>query len=290
VASPRWIPEAPVEWVPGELGDRAALDRLVDGVGTVIHLAGVLRAPKQRDFDAGNRGGTHNLVQAINSRAAGARLVHVSSLAAAGPSPSPTGKGPDCQPEPISWYGASKLAAERALEELAGGATWCVLRPPAIYGPRDTDIFEFFRMASRGLVAIPAGERWLTVAWVGDVVRAVFAAAVAQADSVYHVGEAAPLRLEDLVGQLCRAGGVAARVLHVPQGVVTAAGAVGSALQRLGLRRIPITADKSRELLARHWTSRTEESMAALGVGETTDFSDGAEIAWSWYRARGWLP
>ena len=64
-------------------GTANALDRLVQDAGTVIHLAGVLRAPKQRDFDAGNRGGTHNLVQAINSRAAGAHLVHVSSLAAA---------------------------------------------------------------------------------------------------------------------------------------------------------------------------------------------------------------
>ncbi len=289
-ASPRWISKAPVEWVPGKLGDVAALERLVDGAGTVIHLAGVLRAPSRRAFETGNRDGTHNLVRAINARAAGARLVHVSSLAAAGPSSAPEGIGPECQPMPVSWYGASKLAAERAVAELAGGATWCVLRPPAIYGPRDTDVFEFFRMASRGLVAIPSGERWLTVAWVGDVVRAVFAAAVAPAEGVYHVGEPAPMRLEHLVEQLCRAGGVAARVLHVPRGVVSAAGAVGSGLQRLGLRRLPITADKSRELLARHWTSRTQDSMAALGVSPTTGFSDGAEISWSWYRGRGWLP
>ena len=170
-SAPRWIAGAPVEWVPGDLEDGVALRRLVGGSGTVFHLAGVLRASREVDFDLGNRGGTANLVQALREAAPAARLVHVSSLAAAGPSNEPGGVGPECDPAPISWYGRSKLAAEHEVRAFGERADWSIVRPPAIYGPRDADVFEFFRMASRGVVAIPSGERWLTIAWVGDVVR-----------------------------------------------------------------------------------------------------------------------
>jgi 2-alkyl-3-oxoalkanoate reductase len=288
-SAPRWIAGAPVDWVPGHLEDEAALRRLVDGARTVFHLAGVLRAGREADFDRGNRGGTANLVQALATAAPEARLVHVSSLAAAGPSPDPQGVGPECEPAPISWYGRSKLAAEREVAGLDAAANWSILRPPAIYGPRDTDVFEFFRMAARGVVAIPSGERWLTVAWVGDVVRAAVAAAVAPPRAVYHLGDPHPLRLEELISALCAAGGLRARVLRLPPALVTGAGAVGGALQRLGWRRLALTADKSRELLARHWSSRTSDSLAALGLRELTPFGLGAAQAWSWYRARGWV-
>jgi nucleoside-diphosphate-sugar epimerase len=288
-SAPRWVGGAPVEWVPGDLGDDAALRRLVDGAGTVFHLAGVLRAGREADFDLGNRGGTARLLQAVEDAAPTARLVHVSSLAAAGPSAEPAGVGPGCDPAPISWYGRSKLAAEQEVRAIGERADWSIVRPPAIYGPRDTDVFEFFRMASRGVVAIPSGERWLTVAWVGDVVRAVIAAAAAPPRTLYHVGDPEPVRLGDLISTLCEAGGVRARVVRLPPGLITGAGLVGSALQRLGWRRLALTADKSRELLARHWTSRTADSLRDLGVGDLTPFGRGAASTWSWYRIRGWL-
>ena len=147
-----------MEWVQGSLEDTEALKRLVAGAGTVFHLAGVVRAGSEADFDRGNRGGTANLVAAVREAAPEARLVHVSSLAAVGPSPDPAGVGPEAEPSPISSYGRSKLAAESEVRALGEGFWWAIVRPPAIYGPRDTDIFEFFRMADRGLVAAPGGR------------------------------------------------------------------------------------------------------------------------------------
>jgi len=287
--APRWIADAPVRWIPGSLSDTASLQRLVEGAGTVFHMAGVLRAGREIDFDTGNRVGTSNVVSAMREVAGSARLVHVSSLAGAGPSPTPDGIGPEVEPAPISWYGRSKLGAELEAQAWEGDGGWVVLRPPAIYGPRDSDVFEFFRMASRGLVALPGGERWLTVAWVGDVVRSILAATAAKTGSLYHLGEPDPLLLDDLIAKLCDAGGVRAQVVRVPPALVSGAGAIGSALQRLGWRRLALTSDKSRELLARHWTARTADSLEALGISASTPFHEGAAEAWLWYRNQGWL-
>jgi len=288
---PRWIGGAPVDLVTGSLEDPEALRQLVEGAGTVFHLAGVVRAGSEAAFDRGNREGTARLVNAVVEVAPGARLVHVSSQAALGPSPSIEGLGPETRPHPISAYGRSKLAAEEELRRLAEGADWLILRPPAIYGPRDIDVLQFFKLAAGGIVPLPRGERWVTMAWVGDVVRAILAAGRpgVEAGRIYHVGEPYPYRMKALVQLLARAGGVRARILPLPVSLVGAAGVAGSGLQRLGFRNVAMTRDKARELTASHWTLKTHDSLAALGITDWVEFPAGAARSWAWYREAGWL-
>ncbi len=291
-ANPRWIAGRDVEWVPGGLGDGEALERLVEGARTVLHLAGVVRAGSAAAFDEANRIGTERLVHAVTERATpGARFVLVSSLAAVGPSDRIEGVTPGDPPHPISAYGRSKLGGEEAVRRLGGDRPWVILRPPAIYGPRDVDILQFFKLAAGGVVPLPAGERWITIAHVADVVRAVLAAAGPDGPSraVFHLGEPRPYRLQAMVRLLAEAGGVRARIVPVPGAVVRALGAGGSLLQRLGMRGVAMTSDKARELLARHWTARTADSLERLGVGEGIGFFEGAAATWTWYRAEGWV-
>ncbi|MCG6964685.1 MAG: NAD-dependent epimerase/dehydratase family protein [Acidobacteria bacterium] len=289
--SPRWIADRPVELVHGSLGDSGSLRRLVESARTVFHLAGVLRAAHEADFDRGNREGTENLLEAVAGVASEATVVHVSSLAAAGPSPEIGGVGPEVEPSPLSAYGRSKLAAERAVQQLGGEGRWIILRPPAIYGPRDTDVLQFFRLAARGLVPLPSGERWVTVAYVADVVRGILAAAagVAPLRAIYHLGEPVPYRMPALIHLLAAAGGVRARVVPVLPAIVALAGAAGSSLQRLGFSRVAMTRDKARELTARHWTARTSDSLRQLGLEHWVDFPTGATRTWEWYRVVGWV-
>ena len=276
------------EVVTGGLDDAGALAELVAGCGTVVHLAGVVRAPSAARFDRANRGGTENLVAALAAGAATARLVHVSSLAAAGPSADPAGSAPEDEPHPISAYGRSKLAGEAAARAHPG--PWVVVRPPAVYGPRDIDVLHFFRMAARGLVTIPAGERRVSVAFVADVVRAILAAAAGRADGrLLHLGEPAPLTVAELVRALAASGGVRARVVPVPAAVVRLLGLGGDALHALGMRRVAMTSDKARELLARHWSARSASSLAALGLPGFVPLRDGAAATWAWYRRHGWV-
>ena len=275
------------EVVVGDVEDAASVARLAAGCGTLLHLAGRLRAATAADFDRTNRGGAENVVGALS--ASGARLVYVSSLAAAGPSADPAGKGPDDDPAPISAYGRSKLAGELAVRTYAGA--WAIVRPPAIYGPRDIDVLQFFKLAARGLVPLPAGERWVSVAHVADVVRAILAAAAGAATSaVAHLGEPAPHELRSMIRALAAAGGVRARTLSLPAAVVRIAGAAGDALQRLGFRDVALTGDKAEELLARHWSARTASSYELLRLNGFVPFPAGAAATWEWYRQRGWLP
>ena len=292
VREPSRLPErawAQAEIVHGHLDDRRALAALVAGCGTVIHAAGLVRGARPAQFDRINGAGTENLVGAMREHAPAARLVYLSSLAAVGPSPDPLGRRPEDPPNPVSIYGRSKLRGEAAVRGHSG--TWVILRPPAVYGPRDKDVLHFFRLAARGLVLIPAGERFLTVAFVGDVVRAILAALGGVADGrALHLGEPVPRTLGTVVAMLAAAGGIRARCLPVPSALTRAVGLGGDLLQFLGMRGVAMTTDKARELVTRHWTARTEDSLAALGLDGFVPFETGAAATWAWYREQGWVP
>lgn len=148
-----------VEWVPGDLSDTRALARLVRGASVVLHIAGVVNSPDAQGFETGNVTGTGNVVSA--ALAAGVpRLIHVSSLSAR-------------EPE-LSLYGASKYRGERIVR--AAPLDWTIVRPPGIYGPRDTEMFELFRLAKRGFVPLPPGGR-VSVIHVVDLARLLLALA-----------------------------------------------------------------------------------------------------------------
>ncbi len=277
------------EVVAGDLNREGALSQLLSGCRGVVHVAGLVRSASPAAFDLANRAGTERLVETLARTAPDARLVHLSSLAAAGPSPDPGGVGPEAPPQPISAYGRSKLAGEAAVRAHPG--VWVILRPPTTYGPRETDVLQFFRLVAKGLVPYPSGERLVTVAYVADVVRAVLAALAGAGDRrTLHLGAPAPGTVRNMLESIAEAGGMRIRALPVPPFLVRAIALGGDVLHLMGARRAALTSDKARELLARHWVARTEDSLRALGVGGTVSLRDGFAATWAWYREAGWVP
>jgi nucleoside-diphosphate-sugar epimerase len=131
-----------LEWIAGDLADCQALAELTTGVDAVIHVAGLTSARHAFQFEAPNVAGTLAVIEAALT-AGVQRLVFVSSLTAREPS--------------LSAYGASKALAERLV--MASGLDWTIVRPPAVYGPRDKDMLELFRAAKWGVVPTPKGGR-----------------------------------------------------------------------------------------------------------------------------------
>lgn len=151
-------PRSGVEWIRGDLDAKSALRRLVRGSEAVIHVAGVVNAPDAAGFEAGNVTGTLNVIEACIAEGV-QRFVHVSSLSAR-------------EPE-LSAYGASKARAEKLVS--ASGLDWTLVRPPAIYGPRDTEMFELFRIARWGLMPVPPKDGRTSLIHVDDLARLLLA-------------------------------------------------------------------------------------------------------------------
>lgn len=146
-----------VDWVGGDLGDTQGLDRLCAGAEAIIHVAGVVNAPDPAGFEEGNVVGTLNVIDAARKAGIG-RIIFVSSLSAR-------------EPE-LSAYGQSKARAEKLIK--ASGLDWTIVRPPAIYGPRDREMFELFRTAKWGVIPTPKDGK-ASLIHVDDLARLLLA-------------------------------------------------------------------------------------------------------------------
>lgn len=149
---------AGITWIEGALDKPDSLTVLVQGADAVLHIAGVINAPDRAGFAAGNIEGTRALIAA--TEAAGIRrFVQVSSL---------TAREPD-----LSLYGWSKAEADKLL--IASSLDWTIVRPPAIFGPRDQEMLELFKLAKRHVVPLPPAGGRMSVIAVGELIRLLLA-------------------------------------------------------------------------------------------------------------------
>jgi len=277
---PRKLP-VQAEIVFGELG----AEEVLDGVDTVIHLAGVTKALAVDDYYAGNARATEKLARAVAAR--GIRLVHVSSLAAAGPSLDGTPVGEDDEARPVTHYGKSKLEGERIVRRLVPDAV--IVRPPVVYGPRDTDVFRILKPLTQGIaVQIGGGERWFSAIYVGDLVEGLMAASSASGGT-YFLANGTPVSWSDLRTATARIVGRNARVVRVPGAVAYAAGWGAEVWARLTGKAGIISREKVVEAQCTYWTCDTRRAAAEMGFEAGTSLDAGLALTLAWYREAGWL-
>lgn len=142
----------------------------------VIHNAGITKASKKSTYFEVNYGLTKNLVEALqNVIPALKKFTLISSLAAYGPADNQKEGivSRNSTPQPVTNYGESKLAAENYLQGLAN-FPYAIVRPTAVFGPRDKDILTVFKMIQQGLeLMIGSKPQQLTFIYVKDLIRAI---------------------------------------------------------------------------------------------------------------------
>lgn len=230
--------------IAGDLADQQAIGHLVDGADAVIHIAGAIAGSRARDFERTNVDGTRTLLEQVRRRARDAHVVFLSSLAAQHPE--------------LSWYAHSKHVAEQVLAGHDGPAT--ILRPPAVYGPDDPALADFWRWLARGwLVRLGPARARFSMVHVEDV-----------CESILRLLQRGPGRSTDPVALAgpqpdggwtwtaiarlaAQATGQRVRVLALPGLAVRTAGAVGLATARLSGRPALLSPGKVRELRHPDW-------------------------------------
>jgi len=286
-------PESPHPAPPGAAVVRAplqasALAGAFAGVDAVVHLAGVVSAVDAETYAAVNAGGTREVAAAAD--AAGARLVHVSSLAAAGPAPASRPRGEDDVSAPITPYGRSKLDSERALVAFPS-LRWTVLRPGVVYGPGDRAVLPLFKLAAGPVAAVVgrAGAAY-TFVYIADVVRAIGAALEGTAaGGTFFVGHPEPVTPRGLLETIQQTLGRGGALIRIPMPVIWAAAQVCDVLGRATGRAMLINRWRYAELAAEGFVCRVDRMRDVLGVPAAVDLASGIAKTAEWYRREGWL-
>lgn len=282
--SDRAVPEG-VERVSAALHAKDLVEAC-DGVDVIFHLAAKLHGRSRQALDAVNVEGTRQVMTAAS--AVGARLVHVSSLAALGPSTPARPCQEDDEPRPVNWYGESKLAAEQLLRQ--SPAWWTILRPAVVYGPRDRQFLPLFRLAKLGLfLRPPRPEAAYNVVHVNDVVRAILAAA--GADRARHqllfVGGAEHPTGDEILQAIAHAVGSVYRPISFPNAIVRAAAWAGDVTFGWGAPR-SFDSERLKELLAEGFACRIDRARDIIGFAPSVTLAEGFAALADWYRQERW--
>lgn len=275
--------------VPGALEDEDALRRLVEGAAVLHHVAGLIAARDEAEFLRVNRAGTFALARIARAAGVG-RLVYVSSLAVSGPTVPGRPLEEAEADHPVTPYGRSKQEGEAAVR--ASGVAFTIVRPAAVYGPRDREILRVFQMARRGLVPLLGdGRQELSFIHAADLAGALVAAgaAAAAAGHTYHAAHPEVVEQRAFVRQVGTAVGRRVRLVRLPRPVVRGVLFASGLFARATGRATLLSPDKAAEFLAPAWTCTSTALARDAGWQASIPLAEGLPQTAAWYRSTGWL-
>jgi nucleoside-diphosphate-sugar epimerase len=284
-----------IEQLVVDYNDPATFERALDDADYVFHLAGVTKGVSQREFNAGNVLPTTRLLDALSALSDGRlkRFLLVSSQAAAGPATSLSGPRDESHAcEPIEEYGRSKLEAEQLVASRGDKIPFTIIRPSAVYGPRDRDFLTIFRHARRGLGLYPASrDRYLSLIHVRDAVRGIIAAAHAAqtAGHTYFLTAEPPASWREVYAAVAEAVGRQVSEINIPQSLVDVAGILGDLHAWVTGMPSLVTRQKIALSRADYWVCSAGKAEREFGFRAAIGLREGMRETYRWYVEHGWL-
>lgn len=296
-SSLQWLEGTPVERAVGSLTDPASLTKAVEGADIVVHVAGLTAARNREEFFQGNQLATRNLLEATQKAAPNLkRFLHVSSQAAVGPSPSleqPVNE--DTVPRPLTAYGESKKAAEDEVFARKDAFPVTIVRPPAVFGQRDTAIFSFFKTVGRmGILPLMGfNTKYLSLIHCYDLARGI----VDAAESANTVGKAYFVASEELytweqIAECTRKAFGSTRSafkIRLPEPVVMGVAGVSEVFGKFSSKPPVFNYEKGKDFIQDYWTCSVERAMQDFGYRQQVSLQDGITQTVEWYIANKWL-
>jgi nucleoside-diphosphate-sugar epimerase len=288
-----WVKDFPVEFVVGNCQEKDSLKQGVQDVDQVFHLAGVTAAVKEKTYFEVNAQGTENLIQAcIENNTRLKKFIYLSSQAAAGPCRGGGKKNESDPCEPVSPYGKSKLRGEELALSHSHELPLLILRPCAVYGPRDKGFYAVFQCLSKHIKpCLSNQDQHISMCYVQDLVRAILLAVEAKTESgeVFFLSDGQDYRMEDVGDIFAQAMEINARKIHLPKGMLFGLAFFAQCFSRLTGKPSIMSRGKVEEMICKNWLCDIKKARSLLGFEPRISLARGAELTVAWYKKENWL-
>lgn len=285
----------PVEFVTLNFTDKAALKSQLEEkqFDYIIHGAGLTKAKTQQEYNYVNASLSRNLAEAASIASIPLKkFVFISSLAALGPLNTSSGIiESDSAAHPVTAYGRSKLLAEEYLNKV-GSLPLVVLRPTAVYGPREQDIYIIIRSIAKGLEPyIGRTEQKLSFIYVKDLADAVILAlqSAQTGPAAYNLCDGAVYSRYALADIVKRHLGKHTLKFHLPIGIVGVLASVMERIYSFSKKTPALNKEKLNELNAANWSCSIGNIQRDLNFVPAYDLERGLTETLEWYRANKWI-
>lgn len=289
------------ERLEGDMSDYESLKRAVKNTDYVFHLAGALFAPNRAAYFKHNAEGTRLLAQAVaETRPNLSRFVFVSSMAAGGPSQTIQPRDETTACLPVSAYGESKLQAEQDLLKYRDVFPISIIRPPMVYGPRDTATLVFVQTVAKNLMPIfksPSsddGHKYYSTIHVKDLVRGIVQSGVASKDKVpsgevFYLSDDRAVTYEQLMTVIAEKLEKDPLKIRLPQSALAVAANVLHVVGKITRKTYSMNLDKLNEVYPDYWTCSNAKAKRMLGFTTEFELSTGMTNTIEWYKRQKWI-
>jgi nucleoside-diphosphate-sugar epimerase len=294
-SSLKWLADKPYELIEASLSDKDSLIKAVEGVDYIIHVAGLTFARNYDEFLLGNQGGTRNLLEAAQEAAPNLkRFLFVSSQTVAGPSEAlDIPKTEDMPSTPITSYGKSKKAAEEEVLKMKDKLPITVIRPPAVYGPRDTAIFDIFKAVKMGLgTLIGFNPKYVSLIHSTDLSRGIVDAALSEntLGETYFVSSKEFYNWDQLMNLIAKGFGKDKIFkLKLPHTLVLAAAGMSQFFGKFSKKPPVFNYEKGIDFIQDYWTCSAAKAKKDFGFEQQVSIEDGLRETAQWYLENKWL-
>jgi len=283
-----WLKDKPVELFYGSITQPETLVEAVKGTDFVFHSAAVLRVVRKEEYYKINHIGTKNIVEIVYKHNPNIkRFVYISSQAAMGPSTEKNQE--EC---PVSEYGRSKLLGEKEVLSFKDKLPVTILRPAAVYGPRDTDLLPFFKFAEKGIFPILSGKRdsLIQMVFVQDIVDIcdIITQKEKFQQDVYFLAENKPYTWQEIGKTIEKISQKNIKTLVIPSWIVKTIAGASELFMRLKNKPAKLNRDKIKEFSQNCWVSDSSVTESDFNF-KFTELEIGVKITYNWYKENGWL-
>lgn len=292
----QWLQGKPFELVEASLSDKQSLAKAAEGVDYIYHVAGLVAARSYEEFLKANRDGTINLLEAAKKHAPNLkRFLYVSSQTAAGPSLSlekPLTEAEECKP--LTRYGKSKKEAEQAVWKYKDQLPITIVRPPAVYGPRDAEIYKIFKAAKSGLGTMVGvlKPKYLSLIHSGDLVRGFVQAAESEKalGNTYFIASDEFYTWDKIIPLMAKAVGRKHILkLKLPHFLVLSVAAISGFFGVFSKKPPVFNYEKGIDFIQNYWTCSIEKAKQDFGYEQKITIEEGLKDTASWYKENKWL-
>ncbi len=288
----RWLERKYVKIIKGSLFDLEFLKRAVEDVHYVYHIAGVTKGKNYQDYYRGNVETTKNLLDACLNSKNLKKFILASSLSAVGPGYDAIPVDETTPYHPINSYGKSKAEAEKITLSFADKLPVTIVRPPSVYGPRDTYTFEIFKYLKFGIfpVVFPK-EQILSLVYVSDLVDGLILAGESEksAGEIYFISGDGFYTAEDIEKAILKVIDRKVVKLRIPAFVLYSVSFFSEIIFKIQGKASPLNIEKIKDVRQKNWACSIEKAKRELSYVPKVSLEDGMNMTIKWYIENKWL-
>ncbi len=292
-SSLKWLENKDVKIFDCGLYDKEGLKQVLDGADYLYHVAGVVKAKKPEGYIKGNVETTKALFETlVELDSQIKRVVIVSSQTACGPSLDGTPVNEETKPHPITNYGRSKLAQEELAKSYMDKFPVSIVRPPAVYGERDTEIFLVFRTFKQGLLTlIGFDDKKLSLVHAADLVNGIYLVATEDAavGQTYFIGSEKYYGWNEVGDEMAKSFGRNAIRLKLPHSIVYTFAGLAEFFSLFSSKAATFNIEKARDFVQAAWTCDVSKAKKEIGYSQNVSLAEGIKRTIAWYKEMKWF-